>query len=116
MKINRRWLGNVVNLNWTNILKRATRHYGAQPGRQEPRQVKQCQVQGNQKAKSQSVWETGQAWARISQVGSPGSLLSQVKQSVRKGRQGPSDAEARRHRLRLQSGIFGLELPSILGG
>lgn len=116
MKINRRWLGNVVNLNWTNILKRATRHYGAQLGRQEPRQVKQCQVQGNQKAKSQSVWETGQAWARISQVGSPGSLLSQGKQPARKERQGLSDAEARRHRLRLQSGIFGLELPSILGG
>lgn len=116
MKINRRWLGNVVNLDWTNILKRATRHYRAQPGRREPRQAKQCQVQGSQKAKSQSIWETGQAWARISQVESPGSLLSQGKQPARKGRQGPSDAEARRHRLRLQSSTFGLELPSILGG
>lgn len=52
MKINRRWLGTVVNLDWTNILKRATRHYRAQPGRQEPRQAKQCQAQGSQKGQA----------------------------------------------------------------
>lgn len=51
-----------------------------------------CQAQGSQKAKPQSVWETGQAQARINQEGSPVSLLSQRKQpsTIDNGKAGPA--------------------------
>lgn len=114
MKINRRWLGNVVNLDGTNILKRATRHYRAQPGRQGPRQAEECQARGGQKAKPQSVWETGQAWARLNQVGSPVSLLSQGKQPLTMGRQDQPDSGSVRHRPGPQRGTMAQDCQAFL--
>lgn len=78
-KVNRRWLGKSVNLDWTNTLQRATGTCREQHGRWEPRRARLCQP-GELKRPRTSVWEAEQAWARTNQAGPPVSVPRQGKQ------------------------------------